>query len=72
MFAEQIIGDGQVGIKFDMLGDVADASVRGKGDGSFVGLFLSAENAQDGGFAGAVGADESDLAIGVEFEVEIF
>ncbi len=72
VFAEKIIGDGQFGIEFDMLGDVTDAGVRGQGNGSGVGLFLSAENAEDGGFSGAVGADESDLAIGVEFEGEIF
>ena len=66
-------GDGFVehgasGHLFDVLAKVADGHLPGQGDVAFVGFFFADHHAEEGGFASAVGADESDFVAGVELE----
>ena len=56
------------GVAFGELGllrHVADARVAAEGDGAAIGIDLAGEDAQQGGFAGAVAADQAEaLAFG--------
>ena len=53
---------------FHVLAEVADGQFLGDGDGAFVGIFFAHDHAEEGGFAGAVGPDETDFFAGVELE----
>ena len=52
--------DGLAGGEFDVLRDVAGARVAAHGDGAGIGLDLAGEDAEQGGFAGAVAADQAE------------
>lgn len=53
---------------FHVLAEVTDGQFFGYGDGAFVGVLFADYHAEEGGFAGAVGSDESDFFAGVELE----
>ena len=53
---------------FDVLAEIADGELPGDRDIAFVGRFLAHHHAEEGGFAGAVGADQSDLLAGVQLK----
>ena len=53
---------------FDVLAEVADGELLRDGDLAFVGVFFADDHAEEGGLAGAVGADQADLFAGVELE----
>ena len=53
---------------FHVLAEVADGELLGDGDFAFVGRFLADDHAEEGGLAGAVGADQADLFARVELE----
>ena len=49
---------------FAGLFDVGEFDVVGDGDGAFVRFFRAGDHAEEGGFAGTVGADDADDAAG--------
>jgi len=62
------IEHGAAGHFFDVLTEVADGEFLRDGNVAFVRRFLTDHHAEEGGFAGAVGADEADFFAGVELE----
>ena len=59
------------GVEFGELGEVADFHALGEFDGAFGGGFAAADEVEEGGFAGAVAADEADALAGLDGEVEL-
>jgi hypothetical protein len=67
---EEVFGDGEVGIEGEFLGHVSDAALDGFGIANNVkaedrgrtgrGFEDAAEHADDGGFTGAVGAEQTE------------
>ena len=51
-----------------ILPEVADGQPLGNRDLALVGGFLADDHAKQGGFAGAVGADQADLVAGVQLK----
>ena len=51
--------------------DVADAGEAAAGDFAIIGVDDPGEGAEEGGFAGAVGADEADAVALVDLELDI-
>lgn len=73
-FFEDLL-DGLLGVEFGELGEVADfyASPRvGEFDGAVGGGFAAADEVKEGGFAGAVAADEADAFAGGDAEEDVF
>ena len=50
---------------FYVLAKISDRQFFGDGDGAFVGVFFADDHAEEGGFAGAVGSDQTDFFAGV-------
>ena len=55
-----------------VLGEEADAQTRVLGYEAGRGLQLADEELEDGGFAGAVGADDADAGVELDVEVDVF
>jgi len=56
---------------FDVLPEVADGELLRHGDIAFVGSLFADDHAEQGGLAGAVGSDQTDLFAGVQLEVGV-
>ena len=52
----------------DVLPEVADSRSLRNRNRTLVGILLAHDQTEDGGFAGAVGADEAELFVGIELE----
>src|ERR1017187_1524372 len=63
-----LIEHGTAGHLFDVLAEIADGELFGNRDIAFVRHFLTDHHAEEGGFAGAVGADQADLLAGVQLK----
>ncbi len=55
----------------DVLGEVADDRLLGAADLAGVGLLLAGDQAEDGGLAGAVGADQAAAGAGEDLEARV-
>ena len=64
--------DGEAGGEGGLLADVADAGALAGGDFARVGLLDAGEDGEEGGFAGAVGADEADAVRVAHRKAKVF
>lgn len=55
-----------------VLGEEADAQAGVLADEAFGGGELADEEFEDGGFAGAVGADDADAGVELDVQVDVF
>jgi hypothetical protein len=63
--------DGLVGVEFGELGEVAYFDVVGEFDGAFGGIGAVEDEIEEGGFAGAIFADEGDAFTGGDAEEDV-
>ena len=56
-----VFEDGEIGVEFEFLGEVADAEFTAEGDVAGVGFGLAGEDFEEGGFSAAIAADHPDF-----------